>query len=244
MAQKHGLTPPAALYNGLKETTNPFMEAREEWDRRTGLYVKRINRQSCANLVLGTAVLLLTLYAMLAPGKVVQVPYVIKQMEATGETIPLGLMPRGWDGKDTKPIDFVARLWLTAVREIPDSPVVWGLQWQRSVYPYMSATGQQKILNPYGLSRDAQQKRGETVQIQITSLLPITPDYKALTVEWIETTYTQQGMVKGVPDAWKAVLTITTAPPTTVETDAQLRNAFGIFVTDWSWAVKTSKGGT
>jgi type IV secretion system protein VirB5 len=75
----------------------------------------------------------------------------------------------------------------------------------------------------------------ETVSIEITSVLPQTPD--TWQVEWVETTRDRQGTLKGQPVTWRALVTTYIAEVTPNTTDEQLRNnPLSIYVRDYSWS--------
>jgi len=234
----NGLTPPATSYPVPQRTGNPFLNATADLDQQTGAFIRLLGRQQHLNMVLGVAVLVLVAYAVFAPGKVKYLPYVA-EVAHSGEIRTVGILPHAWRGETTKPIDFVVREWLTAVREIPDSKVVWGLQWKKA-NTFLTVKGQQMITE-YALGRDVKQKRGETIQLEITSVLPVTPDFQAVSAEWIERTYSQQGMLISTEN-YKAMLTVGIFPPTELKNDAQFRNSLGLFILSWSWAPKTTKG--
>jgi type IV secretory pathway TrbF-like protein len=89
----NGIAPaPAGLYPTPKVTGNPFVDARAEWDSRTGLYVQWIKTLTVTVMLLGIAVLVLTGYAVMAPGKVQYLPYVVETSEV-GQMRTVGILP-------------------------------------------------------------------------------------------------------------------------------------------------------
>lgn len=235
----NGITPPAAaLYPPPATTGNPYLAAREEWDRRTGTYLQWIRRLLWGIGLLSLAVLALVAYAWLAPGKVQYVPYVMEVSEA-GQVRAIGIIPHGWNMESKAPIDFVVREWLSGVRTITDSKIGWGKQWDKAK-AFMTVKVQQK-LSDYAIKRDEQQKMGQAVDIEIISVLPLGSDWQLITVEWTETTYSQQGMLMR-SEAWKANLQVAIFPPDPKElkTPDQFRNTLGVFITGYQWGIKTS----
>ena len=75
----------------------------------------------------------------------------------------------------------------------------------------------------------------ETVSIEITSVLPQTPD--TWQVDWVETVRDRQGIVKGQPYKMRALVTVYTVQTTPQTTEDQIRNnPLGIYVRDFSWS--------
>jgi type IV secretory pathway TrbF-like protein len=75
----------------------------------------------------------------------------------------------------------------------------------------------------------------ETVSVEMSSVLPQTGD--TWQVDWIETVHDRQGMVKGQPQRWRALVTVYSVPPTADTTEEQMRNnPLGIYVREFSWS--------
>ena len=75
----------------------------------------------------------------------------------------------------------------------------------------------------------------ETVSVEISSVLPQTPD--TWQVDWVETVYDRQGVVKGQPYKMRALVTVYTLPTTTQTTEEQIRNNPPVtYVRDFSWS--------
>jgi type IV secretion system protein VirB5 len=75
----------------------------------------------------------------------------------------------------------------------------------------------------------------ETVSIEISSVIPQTPD--TWQVDWIETVRDRQGVVKGQPFMMRALVTVYTVQTTPQTTEEQIRNnPLGVYVSDFSWS--------
>ena len=75
----------------------------------------------------------------------------------------------------------------------------------------------------------------EIVNIEITSILPQTPD--SWEVDWKETTRDRQGVVKNEPVNMRAILTVYTSEISPQTTEEQLiNNPLGIYVKDFYWS--------
>jgi type IV secretion system protein VirB5 len=230
--------PRATLYPPPQASGNPFLAAREEWDRRTGTYIQWIKRLLAVCIIQSLAVVAGVGYAWFAPGKTEYVPYTV-EVSDVGQVRTVGIIPKGWQTTNKAPIDFIVRDWLAGVRTIPDSKVMWGKQWDRAK-AFMTTKVQQK-LSDYALKRDEMQKTGQVVDIEVTSVLPTTSDYQLIAVEWTEKTYSQQGMLLR-SEPWKAMLQVAIFPPqeNKLTTPQQFRNTLGIFVTGYQWGLKTT----
>ncbi len=75
----------------------------------------------------------------------------------------------------------------------------------------------------------------ETASIEITSVIPQTPD--TWQVDWTETVRDRQGVKKGESRRWRALVTVYVMPTTPETTEEDMRNnPLGIHVRDFSWS--------
>ena len=75
----------------------------------------------------------------------------------------------------------------------------------------------------------------ETASIEITSVIPQTPD--TWQVDWMETVRDRQGVKKGEAQRWRALVTVYVIPATPETTEEDLRNnPLGVHVRDFSWS--------
>lgn len=75
----------------------------------------------------------------------------------------------------------------------------------------------------------------ETVSIEVASVLPQSPD--TWQIDWIETIRDRQGVRKGTPQRWRALVTVYTLPANADTTDDDMRNnPLGIHLRDFSWS--------
>ena len=235
-----GITPPAAgLHTGKETVFNPFLAARELWDRRTGTYIQWIKRLLNGMVIQSVAVMVLAGYAWVAPGKVEYRPYVVVA-DRQGEVRTIGVIPQGWVAETKAPIDFMVREWMSCTRTIPDSRVAWGKQWERCK-AFMTTKEQQRLVG-YAKQRDELQRMGMTVEIDVHSVVPLTPEFNQASVEWTERIYNQQGALAKAPEAWKAMLEIAVFPPKeeSMKTEQQFKNTLGVFITGHQWGVKVT----
>jgi type IV secretory pathway TrbF-like protein len=75
----------------------------------------------------------------------------------------------------------------------------------------------------------------ETVSIEIASVIPQTPE--TWQVDWVEIVRDRQGVRKGTPQRWRALVTVYTMATTPETTDDDMRNnPLGVHVRDFSWS--------
>lgn len=75
----------------------------------------------------------------------------------------------------------------------------------------------------------------ETVSVEISSVLPQTSD--TWQVDWIESVYDRQGVMKVQPYKMRALVTVYSLPATAQTTEEQIRNnPLGTYVRDFSWS--------
>jgi len=75
----------------------------------------------------------------------------------------------------------------------------------------------------------------ETASIEITSVIPQTPD--TWQVDWMETVRDRQGVKKGEAQRWRALVTVYVIPATPETTEEDLRNnPLGVHVRDFFWS--------
>ena len=76
----------------------------------------------------------------------------------------------------------------------------------------------------------------------MTSVLPTDGDWRLITAEWTESTYSVQGILVRPPESWKANLQVAIFPPDPKElkTPDQFRNTLGVFIVGYQWGLKVS----
>jgi type IV secretory pathway TrbF-like protein len=216
---------------------NPYLAARRTW-----------NDQSAANIASRqmwqlTGILSL-LIALGAVGGVIYIgsqskfiPYVI-QVDKLGQVAAVAPAQRAAP-PDTRVVLAAVAAWVADIRTVtPDI----ALQ-RKAVYrvysmlaPNDAATAKSnQWLNGTEDSSPFKRAAKETVNIEMSSVLPQTAD--TWQVDWIETVRDRQGLVKGQPQRWRALVTVYSVPPTSDTTEEQMRNnPLGIYVREFSWS--------
>jgi type IV secretory pathway TrbF-like protein len=219
------------------ENENPYLAARRTW-----------NDQSAANIasrqmwqLTGTLSLLIALGAV---GGVVYIgsqskfiPYVV-QVDKLGQAAAVAPAQRAAPA-DTRVVLAAVAAWVADIRTVtPDI----ALQ-RKAVFrvysmlaPNDAATAKSnQWLNGTEDSSPFKRAAKETVSVEMSSVLPQTAD--TWQVDWIETVRDRQGLVKGQPQRWRALVTVYSMPPTTDTTEEQMRNnPLGIYVREFSWS--------
>src|SRR4029453_2386111 len=74
----NGLAAPPIIAPTPMTVSTPFLDARDEWDRRDGMKVRRVKRLESSLVLAWVAIVLLIGYAIMAPGKTRYLPYVVE----------------------------------------------------------------------------------------------------------------------------------------------------------------------
>jgi type IV secretory pathway TrbF-like protein len=219
------------------ESENPYLAARRTW-----------NDQSAANIasrqmwqLTGILSLLIALGAvggMTYIGSQSKfVPYVI-QVDKLGQAAAVAPAQRAAPA-DSRVVLAAVAAWVADIRTVtPDI----ALQ-RKAVYrvysmlaPNDAATAKSnQWFNGTEDSSPFKRAAKETVSIEMSSVLPQTAE--TWQVDWIETVRDRQGVVKGQPQRWRALVTVYLVPPTADTTEEQMRNnPLGIYVREFSWS--------
>ncbi len=212
-----------------KDTYNPYLAARREWDERYGNLMSRERNWR-------VMAILSALIALVAVGGMIHlatrsriVPFVVA-MDSLGRTVAAGV------ADEASPLDDRLKRatlfnWVEDLRTVTSDGIAQRKAIDR-VYAHIASGSQAQALISEFYRADPPQKRAatETVSVEVRSVLPTSE--RTLEVEWIETARDLYGAVKG-QDHWKAAFTIAVNPPT----DERLArvNPLGIYVTNASW---------
>jgi type IV secretion system protein TrbF len=213
------------------ENENPYLAARRTWNDQAAANVA--NRQMWQ--VLGILSLMIALAGV---GGVIYigsqskfVPYVV-EVDKHSETIAVGPAQRAGDA-DPRVVHASVASFIGDIRMV--TPDV-ALQRKAVYHVYsMLSSKANDWLNGTEDSSPFKRAEKETVSIEITSVLPQTPD--TWQVDWVETVRDRQGVVKGQPYKMRALVTVYTVQTTPQTTEDQIRNnPLGIYVRDFSWS--------
>lgn len=229
----------AAVEGGRRQeaSENPFLAARRTW-----------NDQSAANIasrqmfqLLGVLALLVALAAV--GGNIYLgsqskfVPYVVEVDRARQ---PLAVAPAERASPvDERVVHASVAAWIADVRTVtPDI----ALQ-RKAVFrvysmlaPNDPATAKtNEWLNGTDESSPFKRAAIETASVELASVIPQTAE--TWQVDWTETVRDRQGVMKGKPQRWRALVTVYVTPSTPETTDEDMRNnPLGVHVRDFSWS--------
>lgn len=229
----------AALDGGRRqgEGENPFLAARRTW-----------NDQSAANVasrqmfqLLGVLSLLVALAGV---GGVVYIgsqskfiPYVV-EVDRLGQRQAVAPADRAAP-VDQRVVHAALADWIARMRLVtPDIALQRKAVFK--VYAMLAANDPataktNEWLNGTDESSPFKRAAKETASIEIASVLPQTPE--TWQVDWLETVRDRQGVKKGEPQRWRALVTVYAMPTTPDTTDEDMRNnPLGIHVRDFSWS--------
>jgi len=219
------------------ENENPYLTARRTWNNKAAAIMA--DRQMWAVLCL-----LALMIALAAVGGVVYIgsqskfiPYVV-EVDKHSQTIAVNPALRA--GKaDPRVVHASVASFISDIRMVtPDI----ALQ-RKAIYRVYSMLSSKdpatakanEYLNGTDDSNPFKRAEKETVSIEISSVIPQTPD--TWQVDWMETVYDQQGVMKDQPFRMRALVTVYTVETTRQTTEDDLRNnPISTYVRDFSWS--------
>lgn len=220
-----------------EESENPYLAAKRTWNDQAAANVA--NRQMWQMLgILSLMIALAGVGGVIYIGSQSKfVPYVV-EVDKHSETIAVAPAQRATD-PDPRVIHASVASFIGDIRMVtPD--VALQRKGIYHVYSMLSskdaATAKANDwLNGTEDSSPFKRAEKETVSIEITSVIPQTPD--TWQVDWVETVRDRQGVVKGQPSKMRALVTVYTVQTTPQTTEDQIRNnPLGIYVRDFSWS--------
>jgi type IV secretory pathway TrbF-like protein len=219
------------------ENENPYLAARRTWNDQSAANVA--SRQMFQLLgVLALLVALAGVGGMTYIGSQSKfVPYVV-EVDRRGQQQAVGPAHRAAP-TDQRVIHAAVADWISGMRLVtPDIALQRKAVFK--VYSMLSsndpATNKtNEWLNGSDESSPFKRAAKETASIEIASVIPQTPD--TWQVDWTETVRDRQGIKKGEPQRWRALVTVYTRPATPETTDEDMRNnPLGVHVRDFSWS--------
>ena len=210
--------------------SNPYLNARREWDERYGDLITRAkNWRFIAVLCLVIAIIQAGgMIAMSMRSKIV--PYVVA-VDSLGRQVAAGMADDNFTPNDR--LKRAALLeWISDLRIVTNDGVVQRRAVDR-VYARIADGSQAMTVVSDFYKNDPPQKRieKETVSVDVESVLPTSE--KTFEIEWMETARDLQGQVTS-QDHWKGAFTVTIHPSTD---ELMIRtNPLGIYVTNVNWA--------
>ena len=218
------------------ESNNPYVNGRRKWNEHIALPMTTAFTWQIVGL-------LSLLIALTAVGGMVYVgsqskfvPYVV-QVDKVGQAVAVGRADQSPGVSQQIRHAFVARFINDARMVTPDV----ALQ-KKAIFRVYSMLSQNdpasgKMRSWYSSGEDSSPfKRAsrETVEVDITSVLPQTKD--TWQVDWIETVRDRQGNLKKQPYRMRALVTLYVSAPSASTPEEEMRqNPLGVYVKDFSW---------
>ena len=222
---------------GTEADVNPYLCARRHWNEQAAAL--RASRQTWQ--MLGLASLMITLASvggMIYLGSQSRfIPYVV-EVDKHGETFAVRPAQQAAE-VDTRVIHASLARFINNLRLVtPD--VALQRQAIYQAYAMLSSKDPATVktndwLNGDKDSNPFRRAEKETVNIEITSVLPQTAD--TWQIDWVETVRDRQGPLRLTPYRMRALVTIYLVQPSSKTTEVQIRNnPLGIYVRDFSWS--------
>jgi type IV secretion system protein TrbF len=218
------------------QTTNPYLEARREWDERYGDAIARAaNWRLAAFGALTVAGVAVAGVAWLGAQSKVK-PYVVA-IDQMGNPIAMA-QPASGGAASQRIIEAQVANWVWEARTmVPGTETQKALL--RRVYALLD-TDAAGIMDAWYRDHPPFSQNGITVNPSITSVLPLTKN--TWQVNWTETRY-QNGQMLGT-SSWKANLTTGLEAKLADTPQALIYNPLGIFIQNLTWTqVLSSNGG-
>jgi type IV secretion system protein VirB5 len=219
------------------ENTNPYLAARRTWNDQSAANVA--SRQMFQLIgVLSLLVALAGVGGMTYIGSQSKfIPYVV-EVDRHGQRQAVGPADRA-SPVDQRVVHAAVADWISSIRLVtPDRALQRKAVFK--VYSMLAPNDPAIVktnewLNGTAESTPFNRAATETASIEIASVIPQTPE--TWQVDWTETVRDRQGVKKGEPQRWRALVTVYTMPATPETTDEDMRNnPLGVHVRDFSWS--------
>jgi type IV secretory pathway TrbF-like protein len=216
--------------SAVKPATNPYVEARREWNERYGDYIHQAHHWRAMAFVSGAVALVCVLGVVYIGAQSKIVPYVV-EVDRLGEAAAVSRADRA-PAVDARVIKaYLARFVVDWRAVTVDRMAQKGaIDRVYSMLPNGSIALSKlndffKTHNPFGLESK------ESVAVAVTNILPISD--RTWQVEWQETTRDTRGEVQGSVRMRVSIM-VGIMPPT--QEKLILINPLGVYITDLNWS--------
>ncbi|MGO9605809.1 MAG: VirB8/TrbF family protein [Candidatus Binataceae bacterium] len=214
--------------------SNPYLEARRQWDERyADLVLGKRNWQVAAGGLLLLSLILASGLVWLS-SRSRYVPYVV-QVDKLGYalTLPQPLSPTALPDVTARVERYELAAFIREARSVSNDPQV-----EQEMLGALLAHARgsaDRFLDEYyhadPLHNPFQIAQKQTVSVQIDSILALSA--KTYEVRWTELRRDLNGAAAGAPTHWEAELQTEVTPPR--EADVIVRNPLGFYVTEINW---------
>jgi type IV secretion system protein VirB5 len=218
------------LGSSREEGTNPYLNARREWNERYGDYIAQARNWRLA-AILALVVALITSAGLVTVASQSQiVPYVVR-VDKLGSAAAVDRADRLVKPDHQLIVASLARF-IANIRSVyTDAGAERALL--KEAYAMINERGDAYArLNDHMRAHDPfERAKTETVMVEVESVLPLSAD--SWRIEWREETRTRDGS-KPQTQHWQATIAITLNPPSD---EATIRlNPLGIYINSYSWS--------
>ena len=213
-----------------KTIHSPYLAARKEWDERYGDLISRARNWRAVAFLFG-AIALAAVGGMIVIAKQAKVvPYVVA-VDSLGRVASAGLAEQT-AATDDRLKRAVLYQWVGDWRTVTLDGIAQRKSIDRVYTMIGNGTPAQTIISDF-YSKDPPHTRAQTQTVEVEVKAVFATSEKTYEIEWIETSRTLTGQMKG-EERWKGSLTIAVNPPS----DERLIrvNPLGVYVTNASWS--------
>lgn len=214
----------------LPPSTNPYINARREWNERYGDYIAQAaNWRLAALMAIGVS--LMSIVGLIYMGSQNHfIPYVV-EVDKLGAAVAAGPADRA-QALDPRIIRAGLASWISAVRSIYSDPAA-ERTFIDNAYAMTNKNGAAyKALNDYfSANNPFALAQTQTVDVTIESVLLLSGN--TWQVDWREVTHDTSGQVIKT-QSWQATLTIAISP--SADEKVLFSNPAGIYVNDFHWS--------
>jgi len=208
-------------------SSDPYLNARREWNERYGSYIARARnwRYAAFGSLLISAILAVGVIWLASQTKLV--PFVV-QVDKLGQAIAVKRADRA-STVDQRIVKAQLAAWIMNVRSVSADPVAQKAALARS-YSMVDSSGATFLNDYYKEASPFDSGQQQTVACSIDAVLPISD--RTYQVQWTEDARDLQGRLFKTTH-WQASLEIGFNPPT--DEAELLKNPLGIYVHTISW---------
>jgi type IV secretion system protein VirB5 len=210
--------------------TNPYLNARREWNERYGSYIKQAHAWRLV-AVLSLVVAASAVWGVVHIGSQNRfVPYVV-EVDKLGAAVPVGRADQARRPDERVIRSQIAR-WLSSARSVVADVAAERRQLEEAYATTDSRGAAFQLLNEtFSKQSPFQRAQTETVAVEVQSVLPLSD--ATWRVEWTEKVVGRDGRLISA-EPWQATITVAVNAPTDEATI--LRNPMGVYVTNVAWS--------
>jgi type IV secretion system protein VirB5 len=218
-----------------KQPENPCEYGRQIWDERDGSYIIQNYNLRRISLCLGVGLVIMTAGLVYESTKSTIEPWIIEVDSTTGEVRQAGAISEVKYTPDEKVITHFIGEFIVNTRSMPLDPVIFKNNWNKA-YSFLTKNSAAKMSSMMKTDQMTADFGNRTVQVSITSILPIDGSNSSYQARWTEEIFVvSTGEKKSVP--MTGTFTVTNIE--SKDKAALLANPLGMYFTDFNWVEET-----